>query len=168
MIAPWPAADAWSLFSPEGLPRADIAGWARAAQTFFSSDLSLVQTVTHAEGLLPDKASLEIALTARGRAGPSFVRVQTLALDEAPALRAAAEDGVRAIGGAGFDALLARAKRLWQVRSTPIEGDEPLAPALVAAVLSHTFSAPVVPPGGGTIHGVRGVRVWLTSRGWRG
>ena len=49
-----------------------------------------------------------------------------------------------------------------------LDGEDTLAPALAAAVIAHALSAPVVPPGGGTVHGVRGVRVWLSERGWQG
>jgi hypothetical protein len=92
------------------------------------------------------------------------VRVVTLPADRCPeALRAGAL-GAQAIGGAGFDALVPRTRRVWQVAD--MGASEP-APLLVAAVLASLFLAPVVPPGGGTIFGVKGARERLAALGVR-
>ena len=88
-------------------------------------------------------------------------------LDRARAVLEAAREGVRAIGGAGFDVLLGRARRLWQVSDRlPSDGDA-RAPLLLAAVMASVLLAPIVPPGGGVIFGVKGARDRLEQRGWR-
>jgi hypothetical protein len=73
----------------------------------------------------------------------------------------------RAIGGAGFDALVLRARRVWQVWEWVPEGGDARAPLVVAAVLASLFLAPIVPPGGGAIFGVKGARERLASLGVR-
>jgi hypothetical protein len=70
------------------------------------------------------------------------------------------------MGGAGFDALLARARRLWQVAHLPAAG-EATVPLLVAAALASALLAPVLPPEGGVLFGVRGARDRLARLGWR-
>jgi hypothetical protein len=159
---------AWLLFSPEGTPRVDLARWAQQAATFFSAELELRESLTDPTGLLPERAAMTFRVRALGReaAGATWVRVATAPLAEAPAARAAAESGVRAIGGAGFDALLLRARRLWSVDARAVSGDDPRAPMVMAGVLAMVLLAPVVPPAGGTIFGVRGVRVGLAAAGW--
>lgn len=169
---PWSVADAWSLLARETVARVELFSWQNAARTFFGFELALLQTLTNRDGVLPERASFELRVTTdRAKsataqlAAVSAVRVSTVMLSEAPQLRAAANAGVTAIGGAGFETLVDRATRLWQVYARPLEGGDPHAPALVAGLLAHVLLAPVVPPGGGTIFGVRGVRAWLAAHG---
>lgn len=159
-----PAAGAWCLFSPELAARADLPRWRQQAATFFDADLAAVQTLT--DPVLPPSAALELDVTSLRGGGPTRVRVVTVALDEAPALLAHAEEAVAAIGGAGFDALLRKARRLWQVQARPVGGGDPRAPLVVAAVLASVLLAPVVPPGERTAFGVRGARLRLMDAGW--
>jgi len=95
------------------------------------------------------------------------VLVVTVPIERASNVRAAALAGAAAIGGAGFDALVARARRVWQVRREPEEGSDARAPLLLSAVLASVFLGPIVPPGGGTIFGVKGARERLEKEGWR-
>jgi hypothetical protein len=86
--------------------------------------------------------------------------------DAATEVLAAADAGVRFIGGAGFDALVARTARVWQVaRSVAPDGDA-RAPLVMAAAIATALLAPVVPPDEVTIYGVRGARVRLGREGW--
>ncbi len=82
----------------------------------------------------------------------------------APEVVAAAERGVAAIGGAGFDVLVARARSLVQIE-TRCDGDA-RAPLVLAGVLASVLLAPIVPPDETTIYGVRGARLRLSARGW--
>jgi hypothetical protein len=95
------------------------------------------------------------------------VLVVTVPVERAPSVRAAANRGAAAIGGAGMDVLVARARRLWQVRAAVPEGGDARAPLAVAAVLASVHGAPIVPPDEVTIFGVKGARLRLEARGWR-
>jgi hypothetical protein len=47
------------------------------------------------------------------------------------------------------------------------EGENELAPLALAGVLASLLLAPIVPPGAGTIFGVKGARERLSAAGWR-
>lgn len=174
----WPIAGAWSLISPEPHARIDAARWAHQATTFFGATLAVLGEKLYPSGTTPlvDRVSLEIAparTISRYRApgiessAPTRIELITLPLDRAPAVLEAAGAAVAAIGGAGFDALLARGRRLWQIDDRVAEGGDPRAPLVAAAVLASVLLAPIVPPGGGAIFGVKGARERLAQRGWR-
>jgi hypothetical protein len=59
---------------------------------------------------------------------------------------------------AGMDALVAKAQRIWQISNEVTSGDDCHAPLTVAAILASVFLAPIVPPEGSTIFGVKGAR----------
>src|SRR5205814_1550129 len=80
----------------------------------------------------------------------SRVRVVTIPYASAPDVARSADDAVRAIGGAGFDALVARAQRIWQI-ATAVESGNDRAPLAVAAILASVMLAPIVPPSGGPV-----------------
>jgi hypothetical protein len=166
-IAPVAIEEAWTLLSPEPDARVDAARWAHQAATFFKARLAVAQDKRYPSGTLPICDRVEIDLAAREGDAPTRVLVVTVPIDRAPAARRAGEAGARAIGGAGFDALVARARRVWQVVDRPGEGGDPRAPLAVAAVLASLLLSPVVPPGGGTIFGVKGARERLAAAGWK-
>jgi hypothetical protein len=166
-IAPMPISEAWSLFAPSPEARVDAARWAHQAETFFRARLTLVRDKLYPAGTLPLSDAALVEIGRREDAAPARVLVITAPLDRAPAARRAAVEGAKAIGGAGMDALIERAERLWQVRAQPEGEGDPRAPLLLAAVLASLFLSPVVPPGGGTIFGVKGARERLSAAGWR-
>jgi hypothetical protein len=154
------ASEAYSIFSPEASPRVESARWTHQARTFLEADVVLIGDVS---GTLPDIALIELDVaSATGSATRVAVRTFPIALE--PELLAAADRGVRAIGGAGFDALVARAQRVWQV-PIAVEGDD-RAPLVVAALLASVLLGPIVPPDEETIFGVKGARLRLQARGW--
>jgi hypothetical protein len=157
--------EAWSLLSPEPDARVDDARWAHQAERFFRARLSIVQPKRYPAGTLPLADALEVDIGRQEDTVMTRIHIVTLPIDRAPAVQRAALLGAQAIGGAGFDALLGRARRLWQV-ALPGAGD-PGAPAAVAALLASLFLAPVLPPGGGTIFGVKGARERLAAAGWK-
>ncbi|WP_437792505.1 hypothetical protein [Sorangium sp. So ce693] len=167
-----PPSEGWSLLSPEPEARIDEHRWAHQARVFFGAELTLVQKKAYPSGTTPmaDAVEVDIARTSSSSSSTpraaSRVLVMTVPLDRAPLVRAAAAAGVQAIGGRGFDALLARARRVWQVREPPIAGDDARAPLVVTAVLAAVLLAPVVPPGEATIFGVKGARERLQRLGW--
>lgn len=148
--------EAYSVLSPEPIPRVEPARWAHQARTF----LDAIMTV---EG---GPMSDDLALTVASVRAPRITRVpvQTLPLADCPAILAAAERGVAAIGGAGMDVLVARATRVWQL-ARDVDGD-PRAPLVAAALLASVLLGPIVPPDEVTIYGVRGARVRLEKLGW--
>ncbi|WP_437293764.1 hypothetical protein [Sorangium sp. So ce426] len=167
-----PPSQGWTLLSPEPEARIDEHRWAHQARVFFGAELTLVQKKAYPSGTTPmadavevDVARISSSSTSTPRT-PSRVLVMTVPLDRAPLVRSAAAAGVRAIGGRGFDALLARARRVWQVREPLIAGDDARAPLVVTAVLAAALLAPVVPPGEETIFGVKGARERLQRLGW--
>jgi hypothetical protein len=166
MTLAMPTGAAWCLFAADPLPRADLPRWQQQAQTFFDARVDLVQTLTDPAGALPPCAALELDVCSLDGAARGRVRVVTVPLDEAPWALAAGRAAVEAIGGAGFDALLAKAQRLWQVQAKTVGGGDPRAPLVVAALLASVLLAPVVPPGEVTTFGVRGARLRLMDADW--
>lgn len=162
MIAPLAIGDAWTLLSPEPDARVDAARWAHQASAFFRVDLAIPRDKRYPSGTLPLADMVLVDVAARG-AEPSSVLVVTVPVDRAPHAIKAGIEGARAIGGAGFDALVPRARRVWQVRGAA----EDRAALAVTAVLASLLLAPIVPPGGGAIFGVKGARQRLEALGWR-
>lgn len=132
----------------------DLATIARQARTFFDAEVAPVGS---------PGASFALDVGPVGGA-PTRVSVRAMRLADAPEVLAAAERGVRAIGGAGFDALVARARSVVQV-AIGVEGDR-RAPLVLAGVLASVLLAPIVPPDEVTIFGVRGARTRLMAGGW--
>jgi hypothetical protein len=166
-ITPISIGHAWSLLSPEPEARIDAARWAHQAETFFRARLTLHREKRYPRGTLPICDAALVDIGQREKAAPARVLVVTVPLDRAPEAHRAAVEGARAIGGAGMDALIPRARRLWQVRDAPEGEGDPRAPLALAAVLASLLLAPVVPPGGGTIFGVKGARERLAREGWK-
>lgn len=163
-----PPGEGWTLLSPEPEARVDGARWAHQAERFFRMQLAVVQEKRYPAGTLPLADRVEVDVGAEGSAGGrTRVLVLTVPADRAPEAVAAGMAAAVAIGGAGFDALVLRARRVWQVRERVSEGGDARAPLVVAAVLASLFLAPIVPPGGGAIFGVKGARERLASLGVR-
>lgn len=154
-MVPLPPALAWSVLSPSPGDALELPRWMAVARAHFDAELGLGDPAADA-GVW----TLTVA-PAREVARAAVVRLRTIALAEAPAVLAAARRGCEAIGGAGMDALVARAVRVWQV-----EDDGTTAPLVLAGVLASALLGPVVPPGEVTIFGVRGARARLAARGW--
>ena len=162
---PWPPGEAWSLFAREPAGRVEAARWVQQARTFFRAELSLVEGTG---GDQPARAALAVEVApADAPRAVTRVAIVTVPLADAPEALAAARRGVQAIGGAGFDALLAQAARLWQVGRAVGAAGDPRAALVVAAVLASVLLAPVVPPDEVTAFGVRGARLRLDALGWR-
>ncbi len=155
---PWSPRDAWSLLSPDAEARVEMPRWMHAARTFLDAELSSLEGGEGGEILIG-------VAPARAVAKVTVVRVRTMLVSEAPEVLAAAHAGVRAIGGAGMDALVAKAKRVWQVGRAVEGAGDARAPLVLAAALATVMLAPVVPPDEVTIFGVRGARVRLEKMG---
>jgi hypothetical protein len=154
-----PSTEAFTVYSPEALALVDSARFRHQAATFLDARGEVIGV----GGTLPDIAALALDV------GPPVgamtrIEVRTFPSSEAPELMAAAERGVVAIGGAGFDALIARTRRIWQVPSH-VDGDARV-PLVVAGLLASVLLGPIVPPDEETIYGVKGARLRLQARGW--
>jgi hypothetical protein len=164
-----PPAAAYSLLSPEPGSRLDGARWAHQARTFFSSTLTLVSEKRYPGGASPlaDTFVVDLAPLREGAFVPTRLTGRTLPFDRAPEVREASKQGIAAIGDAGFDVLLRRAQRLFQVSTeVPPEGD-PRTPLLLAAILASVLLAPIVPPDARAAFGVKGARERLEKLGLR-
>ncbi len=167
IVVPFSIASSWTLLAPEGDARVDAARWAHQADTFFRATLRVVQEKRYPAGTLPIVDAVEIEIAPRGVETMTRVLVVTLPIDRLPAAQRAGEAGARAIGGAGMDVLVGRAKRVWQIAGAVAEGENELGPLALAGVLASLLLAPIVPPGAGTIFGVKGARERLSAAGWR-
>jgi hypothetical protein len=166
-VTAWPVDAAYLLLAAEAGCVVDAARLRHQARTFFGAEIELGRAKKYPEGVGPEVDAVEVDVVAARRKGPATrVRVVTVPLATAPEALAAAEAGARAIGGAGFDLLVAKARRLWQVEARPATGEDGRAPLVVAAVLASVLLAPIVPPEGGTIFGVKGARLRLEAAGW--
>lgn len=159
-MTPWTPSDAWSLLSPEADVRVELPRWMHAARAFLNAELSQL------DPLGPRAMRLGVS-PARAIAKVTVVELRAFSVDEVPAVMSAAHAGVRALGGAGMDALVAKARTVWQV-GLAVEGEgDRRAPLVMAAVLATVLLAPVVPPDEVTVFGVRGARLRLEALGWR-
>jgi hypothetical protein len=165
-VAPLAIDDAYSLLAPGPDARIDAARWRHQASAFFQAKLVIAHDKRYPSGTLPLSDALEIDIGLEDEETTTRVLVVTMPADRAPLVLKAGAAGAQAIGGAGFDALVARTRRIWQVRASVDQGDA-RAPLLVAAVLASLLLAPVVPPGGGAIFGVKGARERLSALGFR-
>ena len=166
-VKPIAPGEAWSLLAPDASSRVEAERWAHQAETFFRSTIKVVQAKRYPSGALPMTDAVYVDVSPKGEGHATRVLVITVPIDRAPDVREQAALGVQAIGGAGFDALVAKAKRVWQVAAKPEDGGDPRASLALAAVLALVLLAPVVPPEEVSIFGVKGARQRLEARGWK-
>lgn len=164
-IEPLALASAWSLFAPEADARIDAARWAHHARKFFALELALVEAKVYAGGAFPLADACDVVVGRAAGAG-TRVRLVTVPIDRAGGARAAGLVAARAPFGAGFDALVLRARRLWQVAEEPVDGGDGRAPLALSAVLASVLLAPIVPPREAVIFGVKTARERLVRLGY--
>ena len=162
----------WRVFVPDAIAGPDAAGLARLAGSLFDADLAVVSfavdgefalSVTLGPGLSRDPATTS-APSGHARV---LLRGQRLPLRDAPEDLALAESAVRAMGGAGMDVLLARARAVWRWDAVSNVGDGPAreaharAATVTAGVIAQHALGPALLPDGSRLVGIRGVRAWL-------
>ncbi len=156
-VTPLDVSASYSLLAPE--PGSVLRGeqLRHQAQRFFRIDLEMLTTKRYPGGGFPrsDRALFRIR-----RDADVDVEVITVPADDAPAVMRHARETANAVG-AGLDVLVGRATRVWQVPA----GDAH-ALALVT-VLASVLLAPVLPPEGDTVFGVKTARMRLEALGWR-
>jgi hypothetical protein len=161
------AAAAFTLLAPDASSVIDGARWRHHARTFFAATIELARAKKYPDGVGPELDAAEVDVGPAAGGAATRVRLVTAPIALAPEAREAGGAGARAIGGAGFDVLVARARRVWQVEVRPVAGDDARAPLVLAAVVASVLLAPIVPPEGGAIFGVKGARARLEALGWR-
>ncbi len=122
MLEPLPIDGSWTLLAPEAESRIDAARWAHQAETFFRATLRVVQEKRYPAGTLPIVDAVEVEIAPRGEEPMTRVLVVTLPVDRVMAAKRAGDAGARAIGGAGMDLLVGKAKRVWQIAGAVEEG----------------------------------------------
>lgn len=156
----------WTLFAAEAEARIDLPLWTAQARSLVRAQLALVEVITDPGGRLPREATVTFLIRHESDTlKASGVRVHTLPLTDLPRASEVASDAVRAIGGAGMDFLVARAQRVWMVETG--HSRDVRAPLAVAAVLAGVLLAPIVPPEGGVIFGLKTARTKLETQGWK-
>lgn len=155
---------AYILYDPAAEARVHAPRWQQQAARHLGAALVVYGTADPAQ-----EATLDLSVRVSPLAGGDgfgVVRVQSLPLIDAPALLRHGEACAAAMGGAGMDALVARARRVWCVDAALLEGSLAVAPALVAATLSLDLLGPVAPPGAAVLMGIKGLRAHLEAHGW--
>jgi hypothetical protein len=140
----------WILLARESPPRIEAGRWREQAKALLGINLDAGD---HSRVVLADE-QLRVRI-----AGHRDVLVSARPIGACEAERQRAWRAVAAIGGAGFDALVAAAKTVWFV--APEDGDARAALS-VCAVLAMVLLAPIVPPEGDAIFGYRGARARMT------
>lgn len=159
-----PPTEAATLYAPDPLARLSLALWQHHAAAHFGASLAVLGAKVDDAQRLGERAEFEIALThTRDAARRARLRVVTLPLRDAASLKTHAELCAQAIGGAGMDALVARAQRIWQCE--PIEGSEG-GEMVVMAVLALVLLGPVAPRGEHALVGFKGCRTRAMTHGW--
>ena len=157
----------WCLLAPDAAGRVELPRWVDHARMFLGAELAMVQRLTDPDGALPAVATLGFTLRHVGdEAAPTRVRVHTCPIDEAPAVRGAGERAARAVGGAGMGAGVRGATRVGRGAKEPDGGGDARAPLVMAAVLAGVLLAPIVPPEGDVIFGLKGARLRPDALGW--
>lgn len=159
-LEPMPVSAAHALLASNPSSRVDVPRWRGHAKRFFAADLTVMPDKRYAGEAFPRVDAFEVEITVREWA--ATVHAITFPIEQAPLVAVAAQAAVRAIGGAGFDVLLARAVRVWQVAVPPMSGDE-RGPLLFAAILASSLLAPILEAEGRAIYGVKGARERLIA-----
>ncbi len=136
-----PRGEAYTLFTAQQAARLDAAALAsRGGAVGYT--LELVTRKVYPRGATPIADVATVLVTHAERRIETFV--QTLPIDRARPLRDEAIAIATSLGGAGMDALVRRAARVWQVNVRPDDA----AALAVAAALSSALLGAILPPDG--------------------
>lgn len=163
-LEPWSADEVFTVLAPEREGAFAPERWDHQARRFFGCSVKMTPVKRYDGGWpLADAATLTIArLSAEGGAHPVLVR--TVPIERAPALLTAGRRGAEAMGGAGFDVLVERTRRVWQFR--PTGSDDATWALLGAAVIASVLLGPILAPDGRLL-GVKSARERLGNAGFR-
>ncbi|MBM4373735.1 MAG: hypothetical protein FJ095_01530 [Deltaproteobacteria bacterium] len=162
-----------SVLSPELDGRFAFERWSHGAQRYFDHDLLARPPKSYDAGWpVADAGVVDVVRADGARRGR--VLVTTAPLERAGEVLVAARAAVVAMGGAGFDALVARTRRVWQLTALePADGgphggteESGSVELLVAAVLASTLLGPILAPDG-ALFGVKTARERLARMATR-
>jgi hypothetical protein len=165
----------WRVFVPGTAARLDPAALANLGRALFDEEVSVVSDAVDGAfslSVLRAPSRTPAAAAPPSRPAPALVVIhgERLALSEASEDVALAHEAVRAMGGAGMDVLLARARSVWRWNARPpgdLSREDPeghgyaRAASIVAGVLAQHVLGPALLPDASRLVGIRGVRAWL-------
>lgn len=143
----------WSLFSADAGLRLDQHLLSHKMRDLFDLEVTVEPPKSFSRGGAPlaDRAILHLCDAA--------LRVRLVPVERAGAVLAEANAVARAMGGAGMDVLLKRARKLIQIESARRDR----ATLSAAALLSTAFLAVVLPPDEDALFGIKGARERLSD-----
>lgn len=146
-------ATCWSLFSADAGLRLDQHLLSHKMRDLFDLEVVVAPTKSFSRGGAPlaDRGILHL--------GGAAVGVRLLPIERAAGLVSQANEVARAMGGAGMDVLLKRARKLIQIESA-VRDRATLSSALL---LSTAFLAVVLPPDEDALFGIKGARERLAN-----
>jgi hypothetical protein len=144
-VAPLPRDTAFTLFTSETSAAFDISALAARGRDHGVA-LALEPEKSYRRGTpLADAGWLEVGSSR----STQRILVLSVPAERARAIVSEALSVARTVGGGGMDALVSRARRVWQVDATR----DIAAATAVAAALSALRSAAIFPPDGGALFG---------------
>lgn len=144
----------WRVFVPGSRLVPEEEPLRALGSTLFSTEVRRVSVA-------PAERVFTIAVVERGAL--ALVHGESVEQGQAQGDWALAERAVRAMGGAGMDVLLARAKRVWRLTPAQPGLASQRAAAIVAGVLVQSELSPALLPDESRLIGLRGVRQWLDA-----
>lgn len=158
-----PAEAAYTLFLPDEGARLELKALVpHGARIGF--DLMMEPTKRFAHGASPRSDAAWITARAAEGEVEGTVALRLAPIERAPGLVKDGLAAAMAMGGAGMDALVKRARRVLQVERVPREGDARIA-LVVASACAGAFLAPILPPERDALFGLKGARERLLALG---
>jgi hypothetical protein len=147
-VAALERASCWSLFSADATLRLDQHLLSHKSRDLFDLEVRIEPPKDYSRGGAPvaDRCILHL--------GEAPIAVRVLPIERAGVVLAAANDVARAMGGAGMDVLLKRARKLIQIESTRRDR----ASLSAACLLSTAYLAVILPPDEDALFAIKGAR----------
>lgn len=153
-VEPWPAGEVHTVLSPERTGAFAVERWDHQARRFFACRMTMSPAKRYDAGWpVADIGILAVADLASEE--EHAVLGCTVPVERAPTILLAARASASAMGGAGFDVLVERTKRVWQLR--PARESEAYWALRAATVLASSLLGPILTPDGQLI-GVKTAR----------
>ncbi len=165
VLEAWPWREGYAVLAPETSSVFALERWDHQARRFFGATLAATPTKRYDSGW-PRFDSGRLEVGAREGEAARSVCIQTLPSDRAAAVLEQARAGVVAMGGAGFDVLVGRTKRVWQFQGSADDASS-TASLLAATIVASVLLGPILAPDG-SIFGVKTARERLAARALSG
>jgi len=162
LLEPWPVMDCTSVLAPDRDARFATDRWSHQARRFFGCELIGHPEKRYDAGTPTDDAGI-LELRREPAAPSARVRIQTFPIARTPATLASAQAAAVSMGGAGFDVLVKRTQRIWQLRLAAEGPRDGVTEELVAAILASVLLGPILARDG-KLFGVKTARERLARR----